>query len=132
VLCVSPGALQTPRFIRPRRRSGSVIRNELFRLRAPFQSFRTRAFYSKESAKKSGVGQPIPPLLSEIQVATTNAGARTERRLDPRLFGALRMNCWQQEFHSSRLVIVILTECEPARFSGCSQIMWAHSHLIWA
>jgi len=43
-----------------------------------------------ESAKKSGVGQPIPPLLSEIQVATTNAGARTARRLDPRLFGALK------------------------------------------
>jgi hypothetical protein len=43
-----------------------------------------------ESAKKSGVGQPIPPLLSEIQVATTNAGARTARRLDPRLFGALQ------------------------------------------
>jgi hypothetical protein len=44
----------------------------------------------EESAKKSGVGQPIPPLLSEIQVATTNAGARTARRLDPRLFGALQ------------------------------------------
>jgi hypothetical protein len=28
-------------------------------------------------------------LFSEIQVATTNAGARTARRLDPRLFGAL-------------------------------------------
>src|ERR1700719_2896896 len=45
-----------------------------------------------ESAKKSGVGQPIPPLLSEIQVATTNAGARTARRLDPRLFGALHVD----------------------------------------
>jgi hypothetical protein len=42
-----------------------------------------------ESAKKSGVGQPIR-LFSEFQVATTNAGARTARRLDPRLFGALQ------------------------------------------
>jgi uncharacterized protein len=31
-------------------------------------------------------------LLSEIQVATTNAGARTARRLDPRLFGALAVS----------------------------------------
>jgi hypothetical protein len=36
-----------------------------------------------ESAKKSGVGQPIPPLLSEIQVATTNAGARAQGGLTP-------------------------------------------------
>ena len=46
--------------------------------------------------QKVGVGQPIPPLLSEIQVATTNAGARTARRLDPRLFGALPLGIFQR------------------------------------
>ena len=35
---------------------------------------------------------------------------------------AFRMNCWQQEFHFSRLVI--LTECEPARmFSGFQAVL---------
>ena len=43
-----------------------------------------------ESAKKSGSGNLFRRCYPEIQVATTNAGARTARRLDPRLFGALQ------------------------------------------
>src|SRR4029077_10127395 len=37
----------------------------------------------QEESPQRGSGEPIPPLVSEIQAATTNAGARTQGGLTP-------------------------------------------------
>ncbi len=37
----------------------------------------------KDEGPQPGSGRPIPPLVSKIQVATTNAGARAEGGLTP-------------------------------------------------
>jgi hypothetical protein len=43
----------------------------------------------QDEGPQRGSGRPIPPLVSKIQVATTNAGARAQGGYDARLFGAL-------------------------------------------
>ena len=46
---------------------------------------------TQDEGPQRGSGRPIPPLVSKIQVATTNAGARAEGGLTPD-FLALSIN----------------------------------------
>ena len=51
------------------------------------------AFFAadRDEGAQRGSGRPIPPLVTEIQAATTNTGTKPQGGLTPRLFGALQV-----------------------------------------
>src|SRR5271166_3074780 len=91
---------RVPHYSRVERRFGLQVVSRRFVKKQQMQWTLCGAPFAadKDKGPQRGSGRPIPPLVSKIQVATTNAGARAEGGLTPD-FLALSVLGDQRHFH---------------------------------